>query len=88
MNFIHSREHLNEGDVVVVNCDYQCNVMLTTDSNFQRYRSGQRFEYFGGNYTRLPARIAAPSTGYWNITIDLGGGSANIRYSINIVRNS
>ncbi|HDR8943588.1 TPA: DUF1883 domain-containing protein [Burkholderia vietnamiensis] len=88
MDFIHSREHLNEGDVVVVNCDYQCNVMLTTDSNFQRYRSGQRFEYFGGNYTRLPARIAVPSTGYWNVTIDLGGGSANIRYSIDFVTNS
>ncbi|CAJ8563464.1 DUF1883 domain-containing protein [Burkholderia pseudomallei] len=88
MNFIHSRELLNEGDVVVVNCDYQCNVMLTTDSNFQRYRSGQRFEYFGGHYKRFPVRLRVPSTGHWNVTIDLGGGSANIRYSINFVKNS
>lgn len=86
MNFLHSREYLEKGDVVVVDCSHQCNVMLTDDSNFQRYRSGSRFEYFGGHYTRLPAQITAPRSGHWNITIDLGGGSATIRHSIQIIR--
>jgi hypothetical protein len=26
------------------------------------------------------------SSGHWNVTIDLGGGSANIRYSIGYIR--
>lgn len=88
MSFIHAREYLDEGDVVVVDCDHQCNVLLTTDSNFQRYRSGQGFQHYGGYYTMLPARITAPSTGFWNITIDLGGGHANIKYSVSILKNS
>ena len=88
MKFLHTREHLEEGDVVVVQCSHQCNVRLTTDTNFSRIKQGGRHEYFGGFYKMLPARIAAPSTGYWNITIDIGGGSATITHSINIIRNS
>jgi hypothetical protein len=86
MDFMHSREYLNRGDVVVVDCSHRCNVMLTDDGNFQRYRQGAAFEYFGGHFDRLPARLRAPSSGFWNITLDLGGGSANIRYSMNVLR--
>lgn len=88
MNFLHSREHLEEGDIVEVQCSHQCNVRLTTDTNFANFKRGRAHQYFGGFYKMLPAHIAAPHAGYWNITIDLGGGSANIRHSINIIRNS
>jgi len=88
MSFIHSREYLEAGDVVVVECSHQCNVMLTTDSNFSNYKHSGHFQYHGGNFKRFPARIEAPRTGYWNITIDLGSGRANIKYSINIIRRS
>lgn len=86
MNFIHSRECLNEGDVVVLNCDTQCNFMLTNDVNFSAYRRGGQFRYYGGHFKRFPARIVVPETGNWNITIDLGGGQAQIRYSLNVIR--
>lgn len=86
-DFIHAKEHLNQGDTVVVNCSHQCNVMLMTDTNYHSYRRGQRFQYYGGFFRMLPARITAPATGYWNIVLDLGGGSANIKYSINVIRS-
>ena len=85
-NFIHAREHLDSGDSVVVNCDTQCNVILLTDTDFSSYRSGQCFHYHGGHFKRFPVRLSAPSSGYWNVIIDLGGGSANIRYSINWIK--
>ncbi len=88
MGFIHAREHLNQGDVVVINCSHQCNVLLTTDSDFSRYRRGEQFRYHGGHYKMFPVRIPAPSAGPWNISIDLGGGAANIRYSINVLKSS
>ena len=84
--FIHGRENLNAGDVVEVNCDTQCNVMLLTDSAFSSYQSGGSYNYYGGHFKYFPARIAAPSSGYWNVIIDLGGGSANIKYSISVIR--
>jgi Domain of unknown function (DUF1883) len=86
MNFIHSREYLDRGDVVVLNCDTQCNFMITTDSDFSSYRCGGSFRYYGGHYTCFPARIGVPHTDNWNITIDLGEGAANIRYNLEIIR--
>lgn len=86
MEFIHSREYLNAGDVVQLDCDTQCNFMLTDDSNFSAYKHGGQVRYFGGHFKSFPARIIAPSTGYWNISIDLAGGSATIRHSLKIIR--
>ena len=88
MNFIHSREYLAAGDVVIVNCDHQCNVRVMDDSNLGSYRSGGRHTYYGGHYAQLPARIAVPSTGYWNVALDLGGGQANIRYNISYLKRA
>jgi hypothetical protein len=86
MSFLHKREYLDEGDIVVVDCSHRCNVRAMSDSDFQSYRRGGRHQYFGGHYERFPARIAAPSSGYWNITLDLGGGNASIRHSVNILK--
>ena len=86
MNFIHAREYLQEGDIVVVTSDYQCNVAIMTDSEFRNYQSGRKFSHWGGPYTDFPARIVVPHTDNWNVTLDLGGGSANIRYSISYVK--
>lgn len=86
MKFIHWREHLNEGDIVEVDCSHRCNVRLTTDSEFSKFKRNDRHRYYGGHFDRLPARIPAPSTGWWNITLDLGGGDANIRYGMRIIQ--
>lgn len=85
-DFIHAREYLHAGDVVIVSCSHQCNVRVMDDSNFSSFRSGGQHRYYGGFYERLPARIAVPHDGEWNTTIDLGGGNANIRYSINYIK--
>ncbi len=87
MQFIHSREYLNEGDVVVLDCDTQCNFLLTDDSNFSSYRRGEGFSYFGGRFKYFPAKIVTPRSGYWNITLDLGGGRAHIRYGFRVIKN-
>ena len=86
MQFLHQREYLNEGDIVVVNCSNRCNIRLMSDSDFYSYRRGRSHRYHGGHYGRLPARIVVPGDGYWNITLDLGGGSASIQHSIGILK--
>lgn len=84
--FMHGREHLSNGDAVRVDCDTQCNVMLLTDGEFANYQRGASYNYYGGFCTHFPATIAAPNSGFWNVVIDLGGGSASIRYSISVVK--
>jgi hypothetical protein len=85
MQFIHKRHYLKRGDVVVVNCSHQCNVKLTDDYNFHRFEIGRSHNYYGGHFRILPARIPVPDEGYWNVTIDIGDGTATIRHSIEIV---
>lgn len=85
-DFIHSREFLNANDMVVLHCDTQCNFMLTDDSNFNAYKCGDGFRYYGGFFKAFPASVRVPSSGYWNVTIDLGGGRANIRYGLKVIK--
>ncbi|TKY80151.1 DUF1883 domain-containing protein [Pectobacterium polonicum] len=87
MQFLHKRLHLNKGDTVVVDCSHQSNILLTTDSNFNKYKNGYGFDHHGGGgfFKMLPARLVAPNSGYWNVTIDLGGGSGNVSHSITII---
>ena len=86
MNFIHSRDHLSAGDTVRLDCNTQCNFMITTDSEFSSYRRGGPFRYFGGHFKMFPAFISVPHSDNWNITIDLGGGAANINYNLSVIR--
>lgn len=86
MNFVHAREYLHEGDIVIVNCSHQCNVRVMDDSNFSSYRSGGQHRHYGGFYRMLPARISVPHDGEWNTTIDLGGSGSSFRYSINYLK--
>lgn len=87
MNFLHTRMHLNAGDTLVVDCSHQCNVLLMTDSNFNNYRSRRGFQHHGGGgfFEKLPAHLHVPHSGYWNVTLDIGGGSASVRHSITVI---
>ena len=88
MQFLHKREYLNAGDVVLVDCSHRCNVRVMDDPDFSSYRKGGFHHCHGGHYNRLPARITVPEDGYWNVTLDLGGGSAPIRHSIGFLKTA
>jgi uncharacterized protein YbdZ (MbtH family) len=85
-NFIAAREFLARGDVVVVQCSHQCNVLVMDDQNFQAYRQRKKCTYFGGHFKTFPARVAVPANGHWNTVIDLGGAQAEIQHTINYIR--
>lgn len=70
MKFIHQREQLNEGDLVVVESSQPCNIRLMNDANFRSFKNGGRHGYHGGAFDRFPAKIKVPSSGFWNITLD------------------
>jgi hypothetical protein len=77
---------LDDGDVVEVMSDTQANVILTTDSNYDSYKTGRSYEYYGGFFTHFPARLAPPHSGYWNVVLNLGGGKATVRHSIRVIK--
>jgi hypothetical protein len=57
MKFIHQREHLNEGDIVVIECSQTCNIRLMSDANFRSFKNGGRHTYHGGAFDKFPAKI-------------------------------
>lgn len=81
---IHSRDYLQSGDIFVVNCTHQSNVLVMDDHNFRTYQRGGRAQYYGGFYRHFPARIAVPHSGNWNVLLE---APRNARYAINLLRN-
>ncbi|GGU81789.1 hypothetical protein GCM10009504_43070 [Pseudomonas laurentiana] len=96
MKFVHRREHLNEDDIVVIECSQRCNIRLMSDANFRSFKNGGRHTYHGGAFDRFPAKITVPSSGFWNITLDTAGPRLNnaaarkttFTHSIKIIRRS
>ena len=95
MKFIHQREQLKEGDLVVIQCSQPCNIRLMNDANFRSFKNGGRHSYHGGAFDKFPARISVPSSGFWNITLDVLTRRAisvtrkpQFTHSIKIVRRS
>ena len=39
MKFVHQREHLNEDDIVVIECSQRCNIRLMNDANFRSFKT-------------------------------------------------
>lgn len=87
MNFLQSDlGYLDAGaQVDVALRGTEANVMLVDPVNLDRYKSGVRFEYFGGHFTRSPARIAVPRAGHWHVVVDLGGSAGRVEASVNVL---
>jgi hypothetical protein len=57
MQFLHKRLYLGDGEHVLVAVDVQANVLLTDDSNFNRYKNSQPYQYYGGLAKQSPVRL-------------------------------
>ncbi|MCK9400656.1 MAG: DUF1883 domain-containing protein [Bacteroidales bacterium] len=86
MNYLHYEFSLTSNDVVEVTLDKQANVRLLDSSNFQKYRSGQKYTFYGGGVTKSPVHIRPPHGGHWHVVIDLGGYAGTVNASVNIIK--
>lgn len=86
MKFSHyDLKNLKKGQIVEVTLSVAANVRLMDSSNYNSYKNGRRHSYYGGYVTQSPFRITVPSTGYWHLTIDLGGYAGTVRHSITVL---
>jgi hypothetical protein len=84
MNFLHYDLQLTERDQVIVTLDKQANVQLLDDMNFNSYRNGQAFRYYGGLAKKSPIRLSPPHAGRWHVVIDLGGYAGTVQATVNV----
>lgn len=64
---------------VEVHLQHAADVFLVDSLNYQNYKAGRRFKYFGGNYTRTPINISVNGTGRWYLIVR-GGGQYQYRF--------
>jgi hypothetical protein len=85
---LHKRLFLKDGDVVEVDSNTQANVILMDDSDYSNYKARRSYRYYGGFFTQFPATLVPPHSGYWNVVLDLGGGSAAVRHSVRVLSHA
>ncbi|HEY9598707.1 MAG TPA: DUF1883 domain-containing protein [Cyanophyceae cyanobacterium] len=85
MNFLHYDFQLNANNIVEITLDKQANVRLLDDSNFSRYKIGQRHKYHGGLAEKSPVHIVPPHAGHWHLVIDLGGYAGTVKASVKVI---
>jgi hypothetical protein len=77
-HLLYDLGNLKEGSTVVVTLKNQANVQLMLRSEYNSYKAGRRYRYYGGRVTRSPFRITVPSYGHWVVAVDLGGYAGRI----------
>lgn len=87
MKFLDHKVDAKAGDTVLVELSRAANVRLLDGPNFQRFRSGRRHQFYGGQARVSPCRLVVPRDGQWHVVVDLGGYAGSVRASVSIVRN-
>jgi Domain of unknown function (DUF1883) len=64
---------------VKVELKHAADVFLVDSINFQHYKAGRNFKYYGGHYTRTPVNISVNRAGRWYLIVR-GGGKYNYRF--------
>ena len=80
----HQSVTLAEGDVLEVLIDHPANVQLLDDENYESYRTGKPYRYYGGYATASPVELPVPAAGKWHVTVDLGGGPGRVRSALRV----
>jgi len=85
MNFLHYDLQLSPDQVVEVTLDKQANVRLLDETNYAKYKRGERHQYYGGLTKVSPAHLRPPRAGKWHLVIDLGGYPGTVRASVRTI---
>jgi hypothetical protein len=85
MNHLNNEFDADAGDVAEVTLDRAANVLLMDSSNYDSYKQGRKYRYYGGYATKSPVRLSVPKHGHWHVVVDLGGGPGQVRASTRLL---
>ena len=84
MKFLHWDINAGPDNVIQVELDQQANVLLMDDINFNCYRNGRSYRYFGGLAKQSPSTLVPPHSGHWHVVVDLGGYAGSVQASCSV----
>jgi hypothetical protein len=85
MRYLHYEFDAGPNDIIEVTLDKQANVILLDRINYQNFRAGRRYDYYGGLATQSPVRLSPPRQGHWYVVVHLGGYRGTVRASARLI---
>jgi hypothetical protein len=87
MNYLHSPlgQQVKGTKVKFTIKGNACNVVLLDDVNYQRYRRGKKYSYYGGHTTQSPVILTIPESKVWHGVVDFGGYKGKADVSVTII---
>jgi hypothetical protein len=85
MKYLHYEFNLTSDDAIKVELKNQANVKLVDSLNYNNYRNGRKYTYYGGRAVKSPVILNPPYSGHWHLVIDLGGYSGSIAASVTLL---
>jgi hypothetical protein len=85
MNYLHNEFDAGPDETIEVTLDSGANVQLMDTPNFENYRDGRPYRYYGGYVTRSPYTIRPPRSGHWHLVVDLGGYAGRVHASARVI---
>ncbi len=83
---VYKLGNLAKGKIVEVTLKGNAaNVLLLDSSNYNNYKKGRRYKYYGGFVKKSPFRIVVPNSGQWYLVINLGGYRGRVSTSVKIL---
>jgi hypothetical protein len=78
LKYLHYGFDTGPGEVIEVSLNRAANVQLLDDLNYDEYRNGRTYHYYGGHAKQSPVYLTPPRPGHWHVVIDLGGGAGTV----------
>ncbi len=88
MQFLHSEVAAGPHDKIEVSLNGQANVLLMDTPNFDKYRKGEAYRYYGGLAKLSPVRLAVPYRGNWHVVVNLGGFAGTVRAGVRVIQET
>lgn len=83
---VYNLGNLVKGNIVeVILKGNAANVLLLDGSNYNNYKNGRRYKYYGGFVKSSPYRVVVPNNGRWFVVINLGGYSGQVRSAVRVL---
>ena len=83
---VYNLGNLEKGNIVELTLKGNAaNVLLLNSSNYNNYKNGRRYKYYGGYVKSSPYRIVVPSNGRWFVVINLGGYGGQVRSAVRVL---
>jgi hypothetical protein len=85
MDHLHYDFNASSGDVIEVTLDRAANVQILEPMDYESYKNGREYRYYGGYATKSPVRLPVPHAGHWHVVVDFGGGAGQVRVSARLI---